>query len=264
MGQEQSKYHVSTDGKVYRINDDGSFTELGNAEDLNNPKQEVTKPNHPRGNPYKPLWIVLALVVAMIGFVILVVSNTNSYNNYSYSEASTQEEYDFKFGGLNLEPDTLYNEFYRGYTDASLYCNGIYEPETDRRYLDVNLSQYLNRNHFVLQANFNPEDTGTILVLSDDYRVLRIYITEDWKLAVSTNNGQHEYSTNIDVQPNEWNHIYAEYFYGRMELNGYTCDNVDMNTEDGDNCLSSIDFSSGRCFKGWLSDIFVFSYFSIN
>ena len=34
MGQERGKYHISKGGQVYRINEDGSFTELGNAEEL--------------------------------------------------------------------------------------------------------------------------------------------------------------------------------------------------------------------------------------
>lgn len=32
MGQEQPKYHVTDEGKVFVVNDDGSFTDLGNAE----------------------------------------------------------------------------------------------------------------------------------------------------------------------------------------------------------------------------------------
>lgn len=33
MGQGQPKYHVTDEGQVYRVNEDGSFTDLGNAED---------------------------------------------------------------------------------------------------------------------------------------------------------------------------------------------------------------------------------------
>lgn len=44
MGQQPNKYHISDDGKIYRINEDGSFTELGNANDLNTPK-EGNKPD---------------------------------------------------------------------------------------------------------------------------------------------------------------------------------------------------------------------------
>lgn len=34
MGEKPKKYHVTDDGDVYRINDDGSFTSMGNAEQM--------------------------------------------------------------------------------------------------------------------------------------------------------------------------------------------------------------------------------------
>lgn len=37
MGQQPKKYHVNDRGDVYRVNDDGSFTEMGNAENFKYP-----------------------------------------------------------------------------------------------------------------------------------------------------------------------------------------------------------------------------------
>ncbi len=34
MGQQPNKYHVSDDGRVFRINADGSFTSVCNIEDI--------------------------------------------------------------------------------------------------------------------------------------------------------------------------------------------------------------------------------------
>ncbi len=34
MGQQTNKYHTSDDGKIFRINDDGSFTNIGNVTDV--------------------------------------------------------------------------------------------------------------------------------------------------------------------------------------------------------------------------------------
>lgn len=34
MGQQLNKYHISDDGKIYRINDDGSFTSVGNFDEI--------------------------------------------------------------------------------------------------------------------------------------------------------------------------------------------------------------------------------------
>lgn len=33
MGQEQKKYHITDDGDIYKVNKDGSFTAMGNAEE---------------------------------------------------------------------------------------------------------------------------------------------------------------------------------------------------------------------------------------
>lgn len=46
MGQVQNKYHISDDGKVYKVNDDGSFTSMGNVENLAN-----TSENNKRNAP---------------------------------------------------------------------------------------------------------------------------------------------------------------------------------------------------------------------
>lgn len=35
MGQQPNKYHVNPDGDIFKVNDDGSFTSLGNAESKN-------------------------------------------------------------------------------------------------------------------------------------------------------------------------------------------------------------------------------------
>lgn len=48
MGQKPNKYHISDDGIIYRINDDGSFTSVGNIDDIEK-KQTVntTVKTHP-------------------------------------------------------------------------------------------------------------------------------------------------------------------------------------------------------------------------
>ena len=34
MEEKPNKYHVTDDGDIFRINDDGSFTSIGNAEKM--------------------------------------------------------------------------------------------------------------------------------------------------------------------------------------------------------------------------------------
>lgn len=49
MGQVQNKYHISNDGEVYKVNEDGSFTSMGNIENLQN-----VSDNNYGGNTNKP------------------------------------------------------------------------------------------------------------------------------------------------------------------------------------------------------------------
>lgn len=60
MGQEQPKYHVTDDGKVFVVNDDGTTTEYGHIV----PKYEESM------NPHKPIprfvwWVVAILVLGV-------------------------------------------------------------------------------------------------------------------------------------------------------------------------------------------------------
>ncbi len=38
MGQLPNKYHILDDGSVYKVNEDGSFTSVGNVEEFSHPK----------------------------------------------------------------------------------------------------------------------------------------------------------------------------------------------------------------------------------
>lgn len=86
MGQEPKKYHVSDDGKVYRVNEDGSFTELGNAENLpgtgdsgmitqSNTSVEIVSPK--RG--WFARWgkYAVAIIGFFVGIGLFVVSQNN-------------------------------------------------------------------------------------------------------------------------------------------------------------------------------------------
>jgi len=46
MGLQPNKYHISDDGNVYRVNEDGSFSEVGNVQDLHasSAKEENMEP----------------------------------------------------------------------------------------------------------------------------------------------------------------------------------------------------------------------------
>lgn len=111
MGQiPNKKYHVSDDGKVFRVNEDGSFTEMGNIEESFAEKNRTTPettnsipPSPPNFDPdnYKEnyndyeeeeeprkskkwLWILLILIIAGGGLALLVLPNLMGNYNKGY------------------------------------------------------------------------------------------------------------------------------------------------------------------------------------
>lgn len=305
MGQETKKYHITDDGKIYKINDDGSFTELGNAENLNSDKQSAAP--EPKLEPDPELqsyynfdppkkngalkWILIAscILIVFVTLAIIIMSRHRE-SGYDYDEEQSDEwvaeaasidsvsaaaaeepaysyaapaALDFNPGSLQYAGDFNGTILYRNYENSSLYCNGEYPYDSDTaQYLYVNLNN-MNRYHFSIQLQYWPLQTGPVVVLSEGYRILEIKITDDWKLAVTTNNGRYVYLTNITVNNGTWNPLRVEYYNGQMLLNGQVCKHIVMNMNDGDNILSSINYSNAQCFKGWLSSIEVCDYYDI-
>lgn len=108
MGQQPNKYHISNDGKVFRINEDGSFTSVGNVEDLERKPSDASADRAPSipHPPYKPagasecgwwkhnynrLWVT-TLVVFFVWF-ISCLSCSEFQINYWYDD---HYEYDYE------------------------------------------------------------------------------------------------------------------------------------------------------------------------
>ena len=80
MGQIPQKYHVSDDGKIFRIDDDGSLNQIGHVDNLDNPKQQEA--------PYKevilkkkmPMWGWIVILILCIMCIVL------SYIAYNYRQ----------------------------------------------------------------------------------------------------------------------------------------------------------------------------------
>ena len=62
MGQQMKKYHTSDDGRIYRINDDGSYTEIGNVNNFPTERANNVKISK------KINW--LKLIAGIIGLVL--------------------------------------------------------------------------------------------------------------------------------------------------------------------------------------------------
>lgn len=70
---------------------------------------------------------------------------------------------------------------------------------------------------------------------------------------------ENKYNTSIHYSMNQSNHIDVEYNNKTLIVNGYQ-QSAELDTENGDNTLSSQNFSYGGAFKGTLKNIVVISY----
>lgn len=107
MGETPKKYHVTDDGDVFRINEDGSFTSMGNAEKMYEPKDEdggrtarQAETGVENKAPVKPFaetesrkrgWIyvaaVVAVLVALACFLILQRGYADSDSGVEYVDS---------------------------------------------------------------------------------------------------------------------------------------------------------------------------------
>lgn len=115
MGQDQGKYHISKDGKVFRINEDGSFTELGNAEDLEKSKINIVTNNNKDPKSIKWKLFVCGIILIIAGLVIppLLMQIFENDNKTDYVDDSYSHT-DFVSGSLVLDNDSCVVA-YRGF-----------------------------------------------------------------------------------------------------------------------------------------------------
>lgn len=76
MGQEQPKYHVTDDGKVFVINEDGTTTKYGR---IVPEKEEVRRPRKPI--PCIVWWIVAIILIAGGVALFILVCEYNGFGN---------------------------------------------------------------------------------------------------------------------------------------------------------------------------------------
>lgn len=162
-----------------------------------------------------------------------------------------------------LQKDNFFNNLkITGNINKEIDCDGIYHgPDWDydysKKYLYIEPKQF-DRYHFGISLEFYPRAATCLLSLSSDYRVLNIEL-RDGIIFIKTNNGRHIYNTGIKYDIVRWNKLDIRYHYGTIYINDKKIDNVQMNMSDGNNSISSINFSSGNVFNGKIRNIKVYN-----
>jgi hypothetical protein len=245
------------------------------------PESELLKPptgtGGSTGGGGKTGCVWLFVVLAIIGIVILVANAQNRSNSYNYQDNTTivssgdnevivsQNHYATEAMEEEIvETHTYYERvIFSDYIGENVYCNGLYPyGEENAQYFSVNLGSSLNRNYFKISSYFWTEEHKNqwALMLSDNYRILGINL-DNGNIYISTNkHGDWKYHNVGTYQLDTWNYISLEYDHGKVRVNNGDWFSVDINTTDGDNVLSSINYASGIAFKGYLSNIEVITY----
>lgn len=96
MGQQPNKYHIADDGKIYRIEDDGAVTYLGNAEDRqNHPQYDIAVNASKSGSKWG--WVIVLVIIILATAVLIFISNQNysicdeNYNSNNVQYSSNEE-----------------------------------------------------------------------------------------------------------------------------------------------------------------------------
>lgn len=106
MGQEPKKFHITDEGNIYRINDDGSFTSMGNVEKLSESETKVIsdtvnnqtlsddKPIKPitHNNSHKRIlgyFVILVLLLLLGGVITYLFDLSGTSSAINSSVAST-------------------------------------------------------------------------------------------------------------------------------------------------------------------------------
>lgn len=146
--------------------------------------------------------------------------------------------------------------------DSEIWCDGIYN-EKNALYVSV---PDLNREHFRIRFSYKPlsykgrltwTDAQYPIVLGRSSRSFAICLLQDKQVHITTHNHKYLYDTGIVYKINEYNNLDIEYNHGTIIVNGVQY-YVDIPIND-DNVFTSICYSTGNAFKGYIKDIEIYS-----
>ena len=157
--------------------------------------------------------------------------------------------------------DTRYWDLiYSQNANEKKYCDGVYgnNVECFSTYVKINRNKFRISFDFEAMESTKPEGQY-VMVLSGGWRVFAIYLTKDGDIKVTTNNQRNTYLTGLKYNMGESTIIEAEFDNGTLIINGVKIQNVDINRTDGDNKLSSINYSNGTAFHGYIKNVKVYN-----
>lgn len=110
MGQTQKKYHITDDGKIFLVMDDGSVSEIGNVSSLLDNNKNVEKKKQPKSSKW--MWTAMfswiILIVACITFLVIHDTSTDfirhlNYINHDLEQKLTQVQSELSSKSAELD-----------------------------------------------------------------------------------------------------------------------------------------------------------------
>ena len=148
------------------------------------------------------------------------------------------------------------------YLTSSIYCDGVYRLLSDYSqfetlYYDCGLG--FNVDNFEISFDYYLTNVGfmPMIVLGRSHRMFEIRITNKHnRIEVTTHNGRYSYETNIFVLEGTWERINVRYDHGDLFINKQHI-RIHPLEKQPDNILTSMNFSNGFAYKGWIRNIVV-------
>lgn len=146
---------------------------------------------------------------------------------------------------------------------GSVYCDGIYGSQS-KSSLRENLGDSFNRNYFEISFDFYPLATDkdsisldNIITLDSSGRVFGIHMKDGILQATVNNSYSYPISLGTRFTPNKWQHLRLVYDNGTLKVNGTVTREIGKLNPPGNNILSSMRYSNGHTFKGYIRDLLV-------
>ncbi len=240
------------------------------------------------------LWVTLGIIGFLIvgGIFVSIIMNYSS-NNYSsiddngyysgdnyiidetYQEnsgATTEDDYSYNQNSTETQTTTYNNS--NSYTSKCIYslpgefyCDGIYQYNETGHGLNISVP-YLKRNKFRITLSFMPlsykgnldwRDYQNLIMLGHSYRDLSISLKSNKQIYITKNNNDDFYDTGIPYAINEYNYIDFIFDNGEVSINGKILHIGTIEEHPYDNEISSLDYSNGSAFKGYIKDVYIYN-----
>ena len=180
----------------------------------------------------------------------------------AFDEAGNVLQYPLDNGCMTAVTDSVNSKLVLQ-KGGTVYCDGIYGADS-KSSLRENLGANFNRNYFEISFQFYPLATDkdsvqldNIITLDSSRRVFGVHMKNGILQATVNNSYSYPIDMGFRYSPNKWQTLRMVYDNGKLTVNGAITRQIGKLNDPGNNILSSMNFSNGHAFKGYIKDLIV-------